>query len=122
VGTYARQYALAQALQYVLFAVAVPALLVLGSPWRLVPLRRPGANSGRSPGLAYGLTRPRRPGAARAVVVLVAFVALVIAWRVPVLLSALARDRGLAVAEMVTLAACPRQLGRPRTATPPGTA
>ena len=32
VGTYARQYAFAEALQYVLFAVAVPALLVLGSP------------------------------------------------------------------------------------------
>jgi cytochrome c oxidase assembly factor CtaG len=119
VGTYARQYALAQALQYVLFAVAVPALLVLGSPWRLVPLRRPGANCGRPPGLAYDLTRPRRPGAARAVVVLAAFVALVIAWRVPVLLSALARDRGLAVAELVTLAAAGSALWLELVPSPP---
>ncbi len=105
-GTYARQYALAEVLQYVVFAVAAPALLVLGAPWRLAGLcRRPGAGSDRSPGLAYGLTRPRRPGAARAMAVLVAFIALAITWRVPVLLNALARDRGLAVAEMVTLLA-----------------
>jgi cytochrome c oxidase assembly factor CtaG len=120
VGTYARQYALAEALQYVVFAVAVPALLVLGSPWRLVGLfRRPGANPGRSPSPAYDLTRPRRPGAARAVVVLVAFVALVIAWRVPVLLSALARDRGLAVAEMVTLVAAGSALWLELVPSPP---
>ena len=120
VGTYARHYALAEALQYVVFAVAVPALLVLGSPWRLVGLsRRPGANSGRSPGLAYDLTRPRRPGAARAVAVLVAFVALVIAWRVPVLLSALARNRGLAVAEMMTLGAAGSALWLELVPSPP---
>lgn len=83
-GTYGRQYALAEALQYVVFAVAAPALLVLGSPWRLAALSR-------------------RLGATRAMAVLVVFIALAIAWRVPVLLNALARDGGLAVAEMVTL-------------------
>lgn len=83
-GTYAREYALAEALQYVVFAVAAPALLVLGSPWR------PAGVS-------------RRPGPTRAMAVLVAFIALAIAWRVPVVLNTLARDRGLAVAEMVTL-------------------
>ena len=31
---YARQYAFAQTLQFVIFAVVGPALLVLGGPWR----------------------------------------------------------------------------------------
>jgi hypothetical protein len=31
---YARQYAFAQALQFVIFAVVGPALLALGAPWR----------------------------------------------------------------------------------------
>jgi cytochrome c oxidase assembly factor CtaG len=119
-GTYARQYALGEAFQYVVFAVVVPAWLVLGSPWRLVGLfRRPGVNSGRWPGLGYDLARPRRPGAAGAVVVLVAFAVLVIAWRVPVLLSALARDRGLAVAEMVTLVAAGSALWLELVPSPP---
>ena len=34
---YARQYAFAQALQFVIFAVAGPALLVLGTPRRSAP-------------------------------------------------------------------------------------
>lgn len=59
VGAHARQDALVEALQYMVLAVAAPALLVLGSPWRLAGLsRRPGANSGRSPGFVYDLTRP----------------------------------------------------------------
>jgi cytochrome c oxidase assembly factor CtaG len=37
---------------------------------------------------------------------LVAFIALAIAWRLPATGNALARDPGLAVAEMVTLVAC----------------
>ena len=52
-------------------------------------------------------------------VVLVAFVALVIAWRVPVLLSALAKDRGLAVAEMVTLIAAGSALWLELVQSPP---
>ena len=37
VAAYARQYAYAQALQFLIFAVTGPALLVLGIPWRSRP-------------------------------------------------------------------------------------
>ena len=39
-GSYARQYAFAGSLQFVIFAVVAPALLVLGAPWRFVGLPR----------------------------------------------------------------------------------
>ncbi len=90
---YARQYAFAQALQFVIFAVAGPALLALSAPWRT-----------RSPARPPGRGQPRRPGA-RAAIRLVAFLALAITWWLPVTVNALARDPGLAVAEMATLLA-----------------
>lgn len=94
VAAYARQYAYAQALQFLIFAVAGPALLVLGTPWRSrPPAWRPGS-SGRRGG----------PGG-RAAVRLVAFIAVVISWRLPVTVNALARNPGLVTAEMVTLLA-----------------
>lgn len=34
VGTYARRYVFAEALQFTVFATVVPALIVLGAPWR----------------------------------------------------------------------------------------
>lgn len=91
---YARQYAFAQALQFVIFAIAGPALLVLGAPRRI---RSPDRLSGRS-------GRPRRPGA-RATIALAAFVAAAIAWRLPATVNALARDPALEAAEMITLLA-----------------
>lgn len=108
-GTYARRYAFAEALQFVVFAVAAPAALVLGVPWHL-PGRRggPGGSLRRSRGRA----RLRRGGASPAVAVLVVFIALVIAWRLPAAVSALARDQGLAAAEMVTLLAAGSALWR----------
>jgi cytochrome c oxidase assembly factor CtaG len=91
---YARQYAFVQALQFVIFAIAGPALLALGTPWRTrSPARQPG-----SPG------PPRLPGA-RAAIRLAVFIALAIAWRLPGTLDALARSPALAAAEMVTLLA-----------------
>ena len=104
-GTYARQYAFAGSLQFVIFAVIAPALLVLGAPGRFpgLPRRGPGASGLRGrPGRS---ARSRRPGIFRPAAVLVTFIALVIAWRLPVTVTALARDPGLAVAEMVTLLA-----------------
>ena len=89
---YARQYAFAQALQFVIFAVAGPALLVLATPWRARPALLPG--TGRS----------RRP-AARATIWLAAFIALVIIWRLPEAVNALARHPALAAVEMITLLA-----------------
>ena len=89
---YARQYAFAQALQFVIFAVAGPVLLVLAIPCRTRPPRPPGAG------------RPLRP-AARAAIRLAAFIALAITWRLPVTVNALARHPALAAAEMITLLA-----------------
>jgi cytochrome c oxidase assembly factor CtaG len=89
---YGRQYAFAQALQFVIFAVAGPALLALGTRWRTLAPRLAGG----------GL--PRRP-AARAAIRLVAFIAVAITWRLPVTVNALARHPALAVAEMITLLA-----------------
>jgi cytochrome c oxidase assembly factor CtaG len=93
-AAHARQYAYAQALQFLIFAVAGPALLVLGTPWR----SRPPTWWPRSGG------RPRGPGG-RAAIRLVAFIALVISWRLPFTVNALARNPGLVAAEMVTLLA-----------------
>ena len=94
VAAYARQYAYAQALQFLIFAVAGPALLVLGTPWRSrPPAWRPGSGG-----------RSRRPGG-RAAIRLVAFIAVVISWRFPVTVNALARNPALVAAEMVALLA-----------------
>src|SRR5258708_7789937 len=40
-GTYARRQVFAESLQFILFATVVPALLLLGAPWRLPGLFRP---------------------------------------------------------------------------------
>jgi cytochrome c oxidase assembly factor CtaG len=91
---YASRYVFAESLQFVLFAVAAPALLVLGAPWRALgvagALRRVGAF--RQGG-----------GFRRGAAVLLAFIAAVIAWRLPPTVDALARKPGLAVLEAVTL-------------------
>lgn len=89
---YTRQYAFAQALQFVIFAVAGPALLVLAIPRCARPARLPGDG------------RPGRP-AARAAIRLIAFVAVAATWRLPDPVNALARDPALVAAEMITLLA-----------------
>ena len=102
-GTYARRYVFAESLQFALFATVVPALLVLSTPWRLLPLSRPPGTVRR---LAGRVTRPRGgSGFVRGAVVLLVFMGTVTAWRLPAAVNALATRPGLAVAEMVTLAA-----------------
>lgn len=96
-GGYARRYASAGAFQFVVFAVAGPALLVLG--WRGLPAwHRPRGTAGRP----RAATRPADHAAALR---LVAFLVAVIGWRLPIVLDTLARDPALAVAEMASLAA-----------------
>ena len=121
--TYARQYALAQALQFVIFAVAVPALLVAGAPR---PTRaasgRPGQGSGRMAALADRRARASGHAAGDAVRPLLAFIALVVAWRLPAVVNTVVRDPGLTVAEMATLVAAGwgsglSSLGRRRSST-----
>jgi cytochrome c oxidase assembly factor CtaG len=100
-GIYARHYVFAESLQFVLFAVAAPALLVLGAPWRLLGFSRPVRDR-----LGAGrLARAGRRGSGfpRGVATLLAFMGTLIAWRLPVSVNALATLPGLAVLEMVTL-------------------
>jgi cytochrome c oxidase assembly factor CtaG len=101
-GIYARRYVFVESLQFAVFAAAIPALLVLGAPWRRLsfigPLGRLLDRSGRSGG-------PRRrgsgflPGAA----VLLVYLGAVIAWRLPASVNALATRPGLTVLEMASL-------------------
>jgi len=102
VGSYARQYAFAETLQFVIFAVAAPGLLVLGAPWRFLRLSR---HHDRSPGVVRRLAPARWPGVSRPAVTLVAFIAVVIAWRLPVAVNALPGDPALTAAELVSLLA-----------------
>ena len=100
VGRYARQDEVAQAFQFVVFAAAAPALLVLGWPARLFRASRflpPALRRVRDP--RGPATRP----ALRASAALLPVLALVIVWRVPVVLAAMDRDPGLTALELVTL-------------------
>jgi cytochrome c oxidase assembly factor CtaG len=119
-GTYARRYVFAESLQFVVFATVVPALLVLGAPWRLfLPSRfsRPQADAG---GRATRTGRPRRGSSfRRGAAVLLAFIAAVIAWRLRVTVDALANQPGLVVAEMVTLVAAGSALWLELVESPP---
>jgi cytochrome c oxidase assembly factor CtaG len=105
-GSYARQYAFIQALQFVIFAVAAPALLVLGAPWASPGnAGRPRPGSRLTAALAGRPVRAGRSADRVAVARLLAFIALAVTWRLPVVLNALAAIPGLAAAEMVTLVA-----------------
>jgi cytochrome c oxidase assembly factor CtaG len=95
VATYGRQYVFVQALQFAVFAILTPVLLVLGIPRRATaPRRVDGEHS-------YPKPPPARVAARR----LVPFMALVITWRLPGVLNALARYPALSAAELVTLLA-----------------
>ena len=102
-GTYARYYQSAQAIQFVIFAVAGQALLMLSRP-------RAGSLElfGRLPNWAGPRARRApagQPTGRAAAAKLLAFMALVITWRLPAVRNALAADPVLALAELVTLAA-----------------
>ena len=100
--SYARRYAFVETLQFVIFAAAAPALLVLGGPWRFLRMTR---RRDSSPGPVRRARPSRWLGVSRPAVVLVAFIAVVIAWRLPVAVNALPGDPALTVAEAVTLLA-----------------
>jgi MFS family permease len=101
-GSYARQYAFVQAIQFVVFAVVAPALLTLG---RRLRSPGPGEQMLRRGRGARQAEHPAAAGRARALaaVRLLTFIALVTAWRLPVTLDILARDPAWTAAEIVTL-------------------
>jgi len=92
-GPAARQYVFAQAVQFVVLAVVVPALVVLGAPWRFA-----GPLAGR-----LATARSHRTSGARTWAILVGFIAVALGWRVPVVVNALVRYPVLTVVEAVTL-------------------
>lgn len=94
VATYAERYAFAQAIQFAAFAILTPALLAAGMPPRIAVLCE----------LTGRHTCPKMSPARAAASRLVPFIALVITWRLPPLLDALASYPALSVAEPVTLA------------------
>jgi cytochrome c oxidase assembly factor CtaG len=96
----ARRQAYAEALQFVVFATVVPALLVTGAPWRL---SRAGRAAGTGLADRVARSRSRHPALPRAGGYLLAYVAVIITWRLPVVVDAMARHPALLAAEVMTL-------------------
>jgi cytochrome c oxidase assembly factor CtaG len=126
----ARKYVVAESVQFVVFGIAAPALIVLGAPWRLLRLSRtpadpapPATHGQASPGQASpGQASPGpggRPGALdrlatarrrqtsflRAGGYLMVFIGVSVAWRLPPVMDALARHPVLVLPELLTLLA-----------------
>jgi cytochrome c oxidase assembly factor CtaG len=127
-STLARRYLFVESLQFSLFAMVCPALIVLGAPWRR--LRRSRRQDGTHPGKSgtpprlvgrLAASQDRRSSFLRGVAFLVVFIGVSLAWRVPPVLDALARHPGLIAAEAMTLLAAGigLWLGLVRS-TPPG--
>ena len=93
-ATYSRNYAVARAAQFTVFAVIVPAVLAGGWPARWPALR------GHRPEIAAAHAGH---AGVRVTVSLLPLVALIVAWRLPAALNALDRDPALTIAELVTL-------------------
>jgi cytochrome c oxidase assembly factor CtaG len=113
-STWGNRYEFAQALQFGLFAFAVPALLVAGHPWRWLGLAsgRPlpiesdgalaaGAALGPLDRIAY--SRLHQLGHRRAVLLEMVFVAQTIFWRSSPVANALVRHPWLEVIESLAL-------------------
>lgn len=98
VATYARQYAFVQALQFAVFAVVTPALLALGISPNAVGPQGPDDEPNRARLSAAQVAGSR----------LVPFMFVVIIWRLPAVLDALARYPALSLAELATLVAAGR--------------
>ena len=115
-STLARRYLFVESIQFSLFAMVCPALIVLGAPWRRLHQTRWLHQSRRQDGTQESGTPPRLAGRLaagqdsrssflRGLVFLVVFIGVSLAWRVPPVLDALARHPGLVAAEAITLLA-----------------
>jgi cytochrome c oxidase assembly factor CtaG len=110
VATAARHDVLAEAIQFAVLAVVVPAMTVLGAPWRH---RRPSREPRSTPGSQHqarladrvAIARSRRAGAARGWLIMIVFTGVAVAWRLPPSVNALTEHPALEVAEAVTLIA-----------------
>lgn len=108
------EYEFAQSTQFCLFAVAIPALLVVGAPWRWFNLTSPDEPLVDNDGRPIAPTTPRPldrwaqrralvRGYRRAVVLLIVFVLQSILWRSAPVVDALIRHPLLSVVESITL-------------------
>jgi cytochrome c oxidase assembly factor CtaG len=110
---FARRYEFVEALQFTLLAVVVPVLVVSGAPWRRLGLAAhrelvdeahvavPAGELRLLDRLARG--RRRHPEAIRSVLFAASYLAVVILWRIPLTVDALARHPWLLAAEAVSL-------------------
>ena len=101
VATLAQRYVVAESVQFVVFAMVAPALVVLGAPWRLLRLSRPDGTGGLAGRVAVARQEDR--SFLRASIFLIVFAAVTLAWRLPPVMDALARQPVLMAAEMVTV-------------------
>ena len=99
----ARHYDFAQAVQFGVLAMAAPALVVLGAPWRLASALT--LTRWRNVAGQIANARSHRTSDGRAWLTLVAFIAIALAWRLPAAVDALVRYPALAIAEAITLLA-----------------
>jgi cytochrome c oxidase assembly factor CtaG len=96
-----RRYLFVESVQFSVFAMVGPALIVLGAPWRIV---RPPSGAAR---LAHRLAagRQRRTSFILALGYLAVWVLICLLWRLLPVLGALARHPALVAAEAITLCA-----------------
>src|SRR5258708_19797637 len=84
-GTAASQHVFAQAVQFAVLAIAAPALVVLGAPWRLLAglLGKGGTNLAHRVAIA----RSHRRSRARPLIILMTFIVVALARRLPLALN-----------------------------------
>jgi len=100
--TEAHRYEFVETLQFDLAGFALPALLVLGWPSRL--LRGPAGGRLRARAVLFNEGRRRHPAAWRALGFAALDVALLVVWRTPPVMDALVRHGWLLVVEVASLA------------------
>lgn len=109
----ARRLEALEALQFALLAIVGPALVVLGAPWRGLGLAARPTGVADSEGVAVlegpqvadrvAAGRRRHPELARSLGFLALETAVVVTWRLPISVDALARHGWLSVVEALTL-------------------
>ena len=117
VAALGQRYVVVGSVQFLVFAMVAPALLVLGAPWRLLRLSRPDGAGGPLGRLAAA--RREQRSFLRAGIFLTVFTAVSLVWRLPPVMDALARQPALMPAEMVTLLAVGIGLWLELAASPP---
>ena len=94
----------AETVQFALAALVVPPLIVLGAPWRTLGLAPGGgAATGGRPFGRWAAVRERHPELIRALAFLVVDVAVLVVWRTPAAVDALAAHGWLAAVEVVSV-------------------